>query len=77
MLSMHHISQTTLCTLYLPYIIHRRGRIDFTTEADADACVSKGEISSSNISGGGSVSWIPSLADEMRDYVESIHAHSR
>lgn len=23
------------------------------------------------------MSWIPSLADEVRDYVESLHAHSR
>lgn len=55
-----------------------RGRIDFTTEAPDFVAGGKGGCSNTTVGTvGGAASWIPSLADEVRDYVESIHAHSR
>ena len=54
-----------------------RGRIDFTTEGDAGATCGREDNTGSGVAAGKAVSWIPSLADEARDYIESVHAHSR
>jgi len=54
-----------------PFTLHR-GRIDFTTDIDSASAAAAGGSSAA-----GAASWIPSLADEARDYIESVHAHSR
>jgi hypothetical protein len=66
----------TRCSAFLTWSTSR-GRIDFTTEGDASIGGGRGGNNHSNGEGGRAASWIPSLADEARDYIESIHAHSR
>jgi hypothetical protein len=58
-------------------VTRHRGRIDFTTEGDAGATCGREDNTGSGVAAGKAVSWIPSLADEARDYIESVHAHSR
>ena len=71
----HVMRHASLVTRHTSHVTRHRGRIDFTTEGDAGAGAAGGGGGAGV--GGGAVSWIPSLADEARDYIESIHAHSR
>jgi hypothetical protein len=68
---------TSQSSCHASCITRHRGRIDFTTEGDAGATCGRDDNTGSGVAAGKAVSWIPSLADEARDYIESVHAHSR